>query len=112
MNKEDALKYLNESVDTVEILKKKDLISEEFTTWLLTTKDLLRELFEEKSDFYSHFNSVIFEHSGDSRFDSWYYKLELDNLKKEAYLQGLTKIKGILRSAITHIERFGLPEKK
>ena len=112
MNKDDVLKYLKEAAEATESLKKLGAPGEEHTVWVLTTKDLLKEIFGENSDFYKHFNGITYEYAGDSRFDSWYYKLEIEKLKKEAYAKGLAQAKGVLRSAITHIERFGPPDKK
>lgn len=112
MNKDDVLKYLKEAADVTESLKKAGAPGEEHTMWVLTTKDLLKEVFGENSDFYKQFSGITYEYAGDSRFDSWYYKLEIEKLKKEAYAKGLGQAKGILRSATTHVERFGLPEKK
>jgi hypothetical protein len=112
VNKDDVLKYLKEAAEATESLKKLGAPGEEHTVWILTTKDLLKEVFGENSDFYKHFSGITYEYAGDSRFDSWYYKLEIEKLKKEAYAKGLAQAKGVLRSAITHIERFGPPDKK
>jgi len=112
MTKDEALKYLKEAIDEIDNLKKCEILGEEHTMWLLSTKGLLKEVFGENSDFYSHFCEINFDAKGDSRFDSWYYRQEMEKLKKDAYFKGLAQAKGVLRSALQHIERFGLPEKK
>ena len=112
MKKEDVLKYMREAVDTLDKLKDAEPLGEEHTTWLLTTKDLLREVFGEGSDFYKHFSGISYELKGDSRFDAWYYKYEAEKMRRDVYLKGLAQAKGVLRSALTHIERFGLPKEK
>lgn len=112
MEKEDVVRYLNEAIEALDSLKDREPLGEEHTTWLLTTKDLLREVFGESSDFYQHFSNISYELRGDSRFDAWYYKYEAEKMRREVYNKGLSQAKGVLRSALIHIERFGLPEEK
>jgi hypothetical protein len=69
VNKDEVLKYLKEAAETTESLKKIGAPGEEHTVWILTTKDLLKEIFGENSDFYKHFSGITYEYAGDSRFD-------------------------------------------
>ncbi len=108
MKKEEVLGYLQEALDDAKRLEESQPGGEEHTRWLLTTKALLKQVFGEDSDFYRHFQEIRYAYEGDSRFDSWYYRYEMDKLAKAAFQKGLSEARGVLSGALEHVRRFGL----
>ena len=104
--------FINQ-IDTLEGLKHS---SAEHIRWVSGIKKFLKEVFNEKSEYYIALSSFTWTKKGiiggPSRpAESLNPQLGIDRLKQEAYLEQLNMARGILLAAKDELEEVGLPSK-
>ena len=83
--------------------------SSDHTTWLIDTQHILLDIFGKRSIIYQTFLSISWNPSAESAIvDIYTYEDKLNAMKKNAYILGLERAKGILESGINQINRKGI----
>jgi hypothetical protein len=108
MDKRDAVRLMQELIDSIEGLSKGYAFSRDHMRWLMNAQDILADIFGKGSTIYRNFMAIDLKFIGvfPASVDEFEEVSKIKN--QEAYLRGLEIAEGIIRSGLDLIQRKGM----
>ena len=104
-----AIQYIQNQINGIKKISDQHMGSTDHVEWVLTTQNILSDIFGQNSVIYKQFINVNWTSGGRSFVTDYFnYEQKMAQIRQESYISRLEQVHGILKAAINKIHRDGI----